>query len=69
MDNADGATGVTAVKATLNGALTYGSQAYVTIYWGDSDGVIDAAAWGHTNSLDLLSEGPFSSPALGLTDG
>ena len=69
VDNAAGATGITAFQATLNGTLTNGSQAYVTIYWGDSNGETDAAAWGHTNNLDQLSEGPFSSLALGLTDG
>ena len=69
VNNGSGATQVTAVKATLNGALTDGSQAYVTMYWGTADGATNAAAWAQTNSLGLLSEGSFASYATGLTSG
>ena len=61
------ATQRTAVKARMNGALTDGSQAHVTIYWGTSDGDTNASAWNCTNSLGLVNEGAFWSAAGGLT--
>ena len=69
VDNAGGATRILDVQAQLNGALTHGAEANVTIYWGASDGGMDAAAWTRTNDLGLLSEGAFASLATGLTNG
>ena len=63
------ATQVTGIKARLNGILTNGSQAYVTMYWGTTDGGASASAWGHTNGLGLLNEGGFWLSATGLTVG
>lgn len=53
INNARGATGITASNAVLNGVLvaTGGAPATVTVFWGTSDGGTEAAGWGHTNEL------------------
>ncbi len=50
-----GALPVGRTSATLNGALTAGLSAEVTIYWGTNPG-----AWSHTNSLGTRAEGTFA---------
>jgi hypothetical protein len=47
--------------ATLNGNLTNGSLAYITVYWGTIDGGTNATSWANTNSLGELPEGAFST--------
>ena len=42
---------------TMNGELTLGGTADVTVYWGRSDGGETHDAWENTNSLGTLSEG------------
>ena len=51
VDNANGATQVTPSSASLNGTLRIigGVPATVFVYWGTTDGVTNASAWGHTN--------------------
>ena len=61
---AAGASPVGRLSATLNGALTAGLSAEVTIYWGT-----DPGAWSHTNSLGTLDEGAFSILLSDLSPG
>jgi hypothetical protein len=68
IDNATGAT-PTIGYATLNGNLTNGSLAYVTVYWGTDDGGTNAADWANTNSLGELAEGAFSTNTSDLLYG
>ena len=46
---------------TMNGNLTQGGAADVTVYWGVSDGGTNAGAWENTNTLGTLGHGAFSS--------
>ncbi|MEM7397238.1 MAG: LamG-like jellyroll fold domain-containing protein, partial [Verrucomicrobiota bacterium] len=50
VDNAGGATGVTAGSAFMNGTLvaTGSAPATVAVYWGLTDGGADPAAWANT---------------------
>ena len=66
VDNAAGASGVSDSSATLNGNLTHGDSASVTIYCGTEDGATNGARWEMTNSLGLRAEGPFSALVTGL---
>ncbi|MDP6525082.1 MAG: hypothetical protein QGH15_12745 [Kiritimatiellia bacterium] len=60
IDNATGATpGIG--RAALNGELTAGSLADITVYWGTIDGGTNAADWANTNALGELAEGSFST--------
>jgi hypothetical protein len=68
IDNGTGATPEIGY-ATLNGNLTNGSLAYITVYWGTIDGGTNAADWGNTNSLDELPEGLFSTNTSDLLYG
>jgi hypothetical protein len=69
VDNADGATDITPASATLNGNVTStgGAPTTVVIYWGPTDGDIDAAAWSNSINMGVLSTGSFSSGLTGLT--
>ncbi len=60
VDNAGGADPHVGY-ATLAGNLTNGSRAEVVVFWGGSDGGTNKVAWGHTNALGELSDGPFST--------
>jgi len=66
VDNGAGASGVSDSSATLNGNLTHGDSATVTIYWGTEDGATNGTGWEVTNSLGSRAEGPFSSVVNGL---
>ncbi|MFC1462658.1 FG-GAP-like repeat-containing protein [Verrucomicrobiota bacterium] len=71
VSNDDGATGVTTNFATLHGSAvdTAGSNAYVRIYWGPTDGGTNAAAWTNTPlEFGILSSGAFSTNLVGLTN-
>ena len=58
IDNAGG--GDPAVGfATLNGDLTGGSLAEVTVYWGDGDGGTNATDWAYSNVVGEIAEGSF----------
>ncbi|MEM7392696.1 MAG: lamin tail domain-containing protein, partial [Verrucomicrobiota bacterium] len=56
-------------EANLNGILTGGSQAEITIYYGRTDGATNPSSWEHAISLGLLNEGTFSPLATGLYYG
>ncbi len=61
-------TDVVAGRATLNGELVAGGSADVTIYWGTSDGGMNAETWDYANPLGELINGTFAggttNPAL-----
>jgi hypothetical protein len=61
-----GATSITPLSAQLNGDLTAGGNASVTVYWGINDGGTTASNWQYTNSLGMLSVGAFSCNINGL---
>ena len=65
------ATAVLANSATLNGELLDGAvPATVKAYWGTSDGGINAAAWGHTNTFGSVAAlGSLSTNITGLAEG
>jgi hypothetical protein len=50
--------------ATLNGNLTAGVSANISVYWGQ-----DTNAWSGTNSLGTRSMGAFYTPVAGLNPG
>ena len=68
--NGDGATGVGGPSATLNGVLSMGDSASVSVYWGDNDGGTDTSNWdtaigiGHT-----VEDARFSTELTGLLAG
>lgn len=66
IDNGSGATNVTATAARLNGTLTAGVNASTFLLWGTADGGA-SANWQYTNSLGVLSQGPFFCDVSGLT--
>jgi hypothetical protein len=66
----DGFTSVSAPDATLNGVLTMGDSADVTIYWGTSDGGTTQSNWGATCVVGTVSEDMgFSTNITGLVGG
>jgi len=66
----DGFTSVSVPNATLNGVLTMGDSADVTIYWGTGDGGTTQANWGATCVVGSVSEdAPFSTNITGLAGG
>ncbi|MEM7394752.1 MAG: hypothetical protein AAF492_20660, partial [Verrucomicrobiota bacterium] len=70
VDNANGATGVTASDATLHGTLTAtgSTVASVSVFWGLADGGTDPGAWAHRVDFGAVGLGPLSTPVGGLTD-
>jgi len=46
---------------TMNGELTLGGTADVTIYWGRGDGDTNHTAWANTNAFGTLAEGTFAT--------
>jgi len=70
IDNAAGASNVTASGATLNGHLWVTSAVPTTAiaFWGTADGGTNLAAWGNTNSFGTVEVGPLSTN-LSLAEG
>ena len=70
VDNAGGATNVTATTAFLNGRLNAngsGASTVVKVFWGESDGGAAEGAWGNTNTLaTVTSPQAFSHGVTGL---
>jgi len=56
-----------AAGARLNGNLTAGGYADVTVYWGTTDGGTTASSWQHASSLGAFNEGSFWYDLGGLT--
>jgi len=46
---------------TMNGNLTAGGAADITVYWGASDGGTNAGTWPTANALGAVAQGAFSS--------
>ncbi|MDP6523196.1 MAG: DUF2341 domain-containing protein [Kiritimatiellia bacterium] len=66
----DGFSNVAAPDATLNGVLTMGDGADVTIFWGTSDGGTTQANWAATSVVGTVSEDvDISTNITGLTGG
>ena len=69
VDNANGASNVLAVSATLCGTLTstgtFATRVY--LYWGEADGGTVFGNWAHTKSLGIKTAGPLSVEVAGLT--
>lgn len=65
VENSGAATGPG--YARLTGNMPLGDMANVMIYWGDSDGGTDHAAWGNTNALGTLANGHFHADTRWLT--
>ena len=59
MDNATGASGITAVSADLNGTLTAtgGLPTMVTVFWGLTDGDVIATNWANSNVSRVVVPG------------
>jgi len=66
-----GATAITATTATLNGTVTdIGSGApSITLYWGTTNGGVNAANWQNSLALPGTYSGAFSGNIGGLTAG
>jgi len=63
-----GPTDIAGGSATLNGMLTMGDDAEVTMYWGESDSGTNHANWGATVAVGSVSEDyAFSTTIGGLT--
>jgi hypothetical protein len=70
VDNANGASNVLSVSATLCGTLTstgtFPTRVYM--YWGETDGGTTSGNWAHTNSLGIkTTAGPLSVEVANLT--
>jgi len=66
--NGSGATGITALTATLNGNLvsTGNSSAAIRIFWGTNDGGTTPERWANNIKLGILPTGAFASTVMGL---
>ena len=63
-----GATDLAGSSATLNGMLTMGDDAAVTLYWGRTDGGTNHSNWGTTVVVGVVDEDyPFSTGIAGLS--
>ncbi|MEM7390806.1 MAG: hypothetical protein AAF492_00540, partial [Verrucomicrobiota bacterium] len=69
VDHGAGVTELQAGRATLNGRLTAGVQADVTVYYGTSDGGTNRAAWASSVLYSNVFEGPLELPLSGLFYG
>ncbi|MEM7392054.1 MAG: sigma 54-interacting transcriptional regulator, partial [Verrucomicrobiota bacterium] len=68
--NEGGATNLRVGTATLQGLLTNGGAADITIFWGRTDGGTNPAAWDASTSVGRFIEGrPFSNNVSGLLYG
>lgn len=63
VDNASGATNISAASACLNGTLSssVGGQAHVWVCWGQTDGGTNAANWANTNDFGTCDLGALST--------
>lgn len=70
VDNADGATEVTASSATLSGNLlvTSAVPTTATVFWGETDGETVLTDWDNTNALGSVPVGPVST-TVSVTEG
>lgn len=68
VDNANGATNILSISATLTGTLTStgGLPTQVHAYWGTTDGGTTFGNWGHTNDLGTNAAGPLSLDVTNL---
>jgi len=68
VNNAGGATNVTANSAWLNGTVvaTNGQETSAWVYWGLTDGGTNASAWAATNAFGVVGVGPLTHQATGL---
>ena len=67
INNGSGATGVLPGSATLNGNLTAGGSASVSVYWGATDGGTSTSSWPHVSGLGTVNQGAFSCGITGLS--
>ncbi|MFC1903249.1 FG-GAP-like repeat-containing protein, partial [Chloroflexota bacterium] len=67
--NASGATNVTTISATLNGAITdtVGEDPSVIIYWGTADGGTTSGSWANNVDIGMMPEGAFFTDIAGLS--
>jgi hypothetical protein len=63
------ATNVTATSAWLNASCTSTgtSAAYMTLYWGATNGATNAADWQHTNVIGAVTVATYTVQATGLS--
>ena len=68
VDNANGASNVLSISATLNGTLTStgGVPTQVYVYWGETNGETTFGNWGHTNDLGTNTVGSLSLEVTNL---
>jgi GH25 family lysozyme M1 (1,4-beta-N-acetylmuramidase) len=69
--NGIGATSITANSARLNGEITDtgGEHPKVTIYWGQTDGGMNANSWAYNSGEGSVGKQTFSVDISGLTPG
>ena len=69
VDNANGASNVLSISATLCGTLTStgGVPTRAFAYWGETDGGTTNANWGHAADLGTNAAGPLSLAVTNLT--
>ncbi len=69
VNNAGGATGVTAVSAWLNGTLleSGGAPAEVYVFWGPADGETNRQAWAHGTNFGFVAEWALLSTNVSLS--
>ena len=69
IDNANGASNVLSISATLCGTLTStgGVPTRAYAYWGESDGGTTNANWSHASNLGTNAAGPLSLAVTNLT--
>lgn len=68
VNNAGGASDITATSAALNGSLSHNGRGDVTVYWGLTDEQTATNAWQHATRLGTQT-GHFSGTASGLRAG
>jgi hypothetical protein len=61
IDNLAGASDIGIHAATVNGALSAGGSAEITLYYGPSDGGTNPASWAFSSNLGIFGEGPLSA--------
>ncbi|MEM7394287.1 MAG: hypothetical protein AAF492_18265, partial [Verrucomicrobiota bacterium] len=56
-------------EAVLNGGLTRGEPAHVTVYWGENDGGTTVSAWDHAIEFGPTTNGAFATTVSNLLFG